>query len=44
MVGFNIKKIGRAGRNKGIYYELPNSEDIRMKFAKSLGHNSDDIF
>ena len=44
MANFNIKKIGRADRNKGIYYDLPSSDDFRSAFSKNLGHNSDDIF
>ncbi len=41
---FDIKKIGRAGRRKGIYYDLPNNQDFKVVFSKYLGHNSDDIF
>jgi len=41
---FDIKKIGRAGRGKGIYYDLPNNQDFKAVFSKYLGHNSDDIF
>ncbi|MBA6362322.1 integrase [Colwellia sp. BRX8-4] len=41
---FNIQKIGRAGRGKGIYYDLPNNEDFKAAFSNYLGHKSDDIF
>jgi hypothetical protein len=41
---FDIKKIGRAGRGKGIYYDLPNNQDFKAVFSKYLGHKSDDIF
>jgi hypothetical protein len=41
---FDIKKIGRASRGKGIYYDLPNNQDFKAVFSKYLGHHSDDIF
>lgn len=40
----NFKAIGRSGRDKGIYYDLPCNDDFKAVFSKHLGHNSDDIF
>jgi len=44
MSNFNIDKIGRSGRGKGIYYELPSTQDFKDAFSKNLGHNSEDVF
>ena len=44
MKSLNFKAIGRSGRDKGIYYDLPCNDDFKAVFSKHLGHNSDDIF
>jgi hypothetical protein len=44
MISFNFKGIGRSGRGKGIYYDLPNNEDFKATFSTYLGHNIDDVF
>ena len=41
---FGVLKTGRAGRGKGIYYDLPTDDDLRGIFAKHLGHTVDDTF
>ena len=39
-----VKVLGRSGRNKGKYYDLPSCDELREMFAKHLGHDVDDIF
>ena len=41
---FGIAKVGRAGRGKGIYYDLPSADELRELFAKHLGHTTKDVF
>ena len=45
LLNFGLLKVGRAGRGKGIYYDLPsNDDDFRGMFAKHLGHTVDETF
>ena len=44
MQAFKIEVLGRSGRGNGKYYELPELNDFRQRFAKHLGHEADEVF
>ncbi len=39
-----LRVLGRSNRGQGKYYELLNSNDLKEKLAKYLGHKTEDIF
>ena len=44
MQTLKIDPLGRSDRGKGKYYELPELKDFKLRFAKHLGHEFDEIF
>jgi hypothetical protein len=44
MQAFKIEVLGRSGRGNGKYYELPELNDFRQRFAKHLGHEAEEVF
>jgi hypothetical protein len=44
MQSLNIISLGRSDRGSGKYYELPEPDDFKGRFAKHLGHEIDEIF
>ena len=44
MQALKIEVLGRSGRGNGKYYELPELNDFRQRFAKHLGHEADEVF
>jgi putative DNA primase/helicase len=44
MQAFKIEALGRSGRGNGKYYELPEINDFKQRFAKHLGHEVDEVF
>lgn len=44
MQSFGIEVKGRSDRGQGKFYELPDTNDFKQRFAKYLGHESDEIF
>jgi hypothetical protein len=44
MRSFKIEVLGRSDRGNGKYYELPEINDFKKRFARNLGHESHEIF
>jgi putative DNA primase/helicase len=44
MQAFKIEALGRSDRGEGKFYEFPDINNFRQRFAKHLGHESDEIF
>ena len=44
MKAFKIEAQGRSDRADGKYYELPDADTFRDRFAKHLGHQANEIF
>jgi putative DNA primase/helicase len=44
MTNLKINTEGRRGRGAGMYYKLPNADELRDKFAALLGDKKDDLF
>jgi putative DNA primase/helicase len=44
MSDFKVEVKGRSDRANGKYYELPAAADFRERFARCLGHESEEIF